>query len=345
MTAPHLSICIATLNRAAFLDTMLDSIISQATDEIEIVIVDGASTDGTSQVVPGYREKFPRINYLRLPAKGGVDQDYNRAVELAQGVYCWLMSDDDKLKPGAIQAVLDATRQGYDLIIVNGETRTFDLTETLVPRHLALATNQFYSPGDQEQFFVQAANYLTYIGCVVIKHSLWMERERDKYFGTGFVHVGVIFQASLLNGVFVLAEPWIILRHGNASWIKGHFEIWNFKWPHVIWSFDFSDDVKQQIVLREPWRNKKGLLASRAKGAYSLQDYERLLAPRLTVCTDRWLSRIIALTPGWIANVIVLTYFSIFYSRERQALADFKTSRFYLLNWVRRFKPSAQSAR
>ena len=47
----RLSICMATLNRAAFIGVMIDSILSQMTEEVELVIVDGASTDGTDQVV------------------------------------------------------------------------------------------------------------------------------------------------------------------------------------------------------------------------------------------------------------------------------------------------------
>ena len=47
MKSPLLSICIATYNRADFIGETLDSIIRQLTDEVEIVVVDGASTDAT----------------------------------------------------------------------------------------------------------------------------------------------------------------------------------------------------------------------------------------------------------------------------------------------------------
>src|SRR3989442_15786016 len=70
---PKLSICIATLNRAAFIGQTLESIIGQATDEVEIVVADGASSDNTEEVVRSYQRRFPRLNYLRLEARGGVD--------------------------------------------------------------------------------------------------------------------------------------------------------------------------------------------------------------------------------------------------------------------------------
>src|SRR5262245_32717217 len=97
----RLSICIATMNRAEELARMLESIERQATDAVEISIVDGASRDDTPRVVAALQERFPRVRYLRLEEKGGVDRDYDRSVAQATGEYCWLLSDDDILKPGA----------------------------------------------------------------------------------------------------------------------------------------------------------------------------------------------------------------------------------------------------
>ena len=105
MKAPLLSICIATYNRAAYIGVTLDSIISQLTDDVELLVVDGASTDSTEEVLHTYIKKSNRIRYIRLAAKGGVDQDYDKSIEFARGEWCWLFTDDDLLKPGAIAAV------------------------------------------------------------------------------------------------------------------------------------------------------------------------------------------------------------------------------------------------
>ena len=56
MTDPRLSICIATYNRASCIGETLRSIIPQITEEVEIVVVDGASTDNTCNVVKSYME-------------------------------------------------------------------------------------------------------------------------------------------------------------------------------------------------------------------------------------------------------------------------------------------------
>ena len=217
MIPTKLSICIATLNRGAFIGQTLESIVSQVTDEVEIVIVDGASTDNTPEVVASFAARFPRLNYIRLPQKGGVDRDYDRTVVAAQGEYCWLMSDDDLLKPGALAAVLAVVAQGYSLIVVNAEVRGPDLVEMVEPSRLTLTADRIYPPAAAEQLLADTATYMSFIGSVVIRRDAWLSRERERYFGLEFIHMGVIHQAPLPGAALALAPPWIIIRHGNAA--------------------------------------------------------------------------------------------------------------------------------
>ena len=138
MKTPLLSICIATYNRAGFIGETLDSIIRQLTDEVEIVVVDGASTDATRTVMERYAADCPGLRYIRLPEKGGIDQDFCKAVEYARGEYCWLFPDDDLFKPGAVQRVLDELRNSYSLVIVNAEVMDrclLDLAPAFHARH------------------------------------------------------------------------------------------------------------------------------------------------------------------------------------------------------------------
>ena len=280
MTKPRLSICIATYNRAKYIGETLESIIPQVTEDVEIVIVDGASTDSTRAVVERYADSCKKIRYIRLPVKGGFDQDYCKAVELAKGEYCWLFTDDDILKPGAIQAVMAAMQDDYGLILVNAEVRDVTLSRILEDRVLHFMNNMTYQTRDFERFFVDVADYLSFIGCVVIKRSLWNEREKKQYFGTVFVHVGVIFQKPSNYNIMVLVEPLISIRYGNALWTSKSFEISFFKWPDLIWSFPlFTETAKRQICKREPWRNYKALLIPRARGVFSLKEYRMLVQP------------------------------------------------------------------
>jgi abequosyltransferase len=114
-----LSICIPTLNRAVFLKETLENVISEAGDNVEIVIVDGASTDNTTEMVQKLNEKFANIVYYRGETNMGVDRDMAKTIELARGDYCWMLSDDDLLKPGAINRILKEIESGCEIYLCN----------------------------------------------------------------------------------------------------------------------------------------------------------------------------------------------------------------------------------
>lgn len=113
------SICMPTRNRAGFIGQALESIISQADDSIEIVIVDGASQDNTQEIVQAYQKKFKNLVYSRQDENGGVDRDMAKAITLSRGEYCWLFSDDDLFKPGAIKRILTEIKSGDEIYLCN----------------------------------------------------------------------------------------------------------------------------------------------------------------------------------------------------------------------------------
>jgi glycosyltransferase involved in cell wall biosynthesis len=298
MKNPLLSVCIATYNRAGYIGETLNSIIPQLDDEVEIVVVDGASTDKTQEVVEEFVRREPRIHYVRLPAKGGVDQDYNKAVELARGEFCWLFTDDDLLKPGAIAAVKVAIAKGYDLVVVNAEVRDNQLAMVLDGQRMIMRENKEYALRDVDEFFVNSIDYLSFIGAVVIRRSVWLGRAREPYFGTEFIHIGVIFQKALETSILVIADPYIIIRWGNAQWTPRGFDIWMFKWPKLIWSFEnISSEAKQRVVRREPWRNLKNLIIYRRTGSYNIDSYQKYFWKAKTGSMWRFFAFTIAIFP------------------------------------------------
>ena len=114
-----ISICMPTRNRARFIGVAIESVISQAEENIEIIVVDGASTDNTEEVVKEYQQRFRNLVYFRGESNGGVDRDMAKAIELASGEYCWLFSDDDALKPGAIKRILKEIDSAYEIYLCN----------------------------------------------------------------------------------------------------------------------------------------------------------------------------------------------------------------------------------
>jgi len=332
MNPIRLSICIATLDRARFLRQTLESIFPQAGPEVEVVVVDGGSSDETPVIVDEGKRRFPRLRSIRLDHPGGVDRDFDLAVSEARGDYCWLFPDDDLLKAGAISRVLQATRESrehYALVIANAEVRTADLTAAVDPVRLWLDADRTYGPKDQAQLLAETGPYLSYIGGVIIRRDLWTSRDRRAYFGSAFIHVGVIFQAPLPSDSLVISEPLITIRYGNAQWSPRSFEIWMFNWPELIWSFShLPEEARRKVVPREPWKRAKTLLRYRAAGAYGLKEYQRWIRPRPCSSWIKLMAGLIAALPGPYVNAVARFYYSRFHPRSRLELMDMQSSRF-----------------
>lgn len=333
LPAPELSICIATFCRAAFIGATLDSIVSQLVPCVEVVIVDGNSSDETPAIVRAFCDSYPQIKYYREPTNSGVDRDYDKAVGYASGTYCWLMTDDDLLEPTAIETLLPRLREAFDLIVINAKMCTVDFSKVLRKRFLTLSDDKEYGPTAREAFFREITPYLSFIGAVVIRRELWESTKREPFFGTLFAHVGVIYQAPGISAALVIANPLIAIRYGNALWTPRAFEIWMLKWPLLIWSFPgFSDEAKAIVTPREPWRRWRKLGVYRAIGAYSWKEYETFVRPRASGLA-RLPPALIAVCPQTLANALASLY-CLFINRNRMNVYDLLRSRH--ANWASR---------
>jgi abequosyltransferase len=307
--APRLSVCIATYNRASYIGQTLESILAALPADVEVVVVDGASPDHTRDVVAPMAAAHSRLRYFREATNSGIDRDYDKAVRYARGVHCWLMSDDDLITPGALDRVLMALEPSLDLLLVNAEIRNADLSQQLQPSFMALEGDEEFCADTIADFFAQAGRYLSFIGGVIVRRQFWLQRQTTPYFGTLFIHVGVLLQEPNMASARVIREPLIVIRYGNAMWTARGFEIWMFKWPALVWSFEHVPaGARHAVSVRAPFRSFKRLLWYRAIGGYSSAEYETYLRERLGAVA-RAVAKSIAWLPGTFANALCSLYY------------------------------------
>jgi abequosyltransferase len=314
----RLSICIPTLNRGEFIAETLGSIVPQLTPEVELVIVDGGSTDETESIVRAHAARCDRIRYVRrdaadsVPSNEGVDRDCDWAVELARGRHCWLFTDDDLIVPGAIRTVLDELADGDpDLLVVDAEVRDQGLKQVLDERRLSVSERRDYGPDDRDAFMADAGSSLSFVGTVIIRRASWLERDRASYYGTGFIHVCVIFQPPALCHIRLLPLSLVQIRLGNAAWSGRAFELWMFQWPELIWGFEgYSEDAKAKVWRREPWRQLRSLLFHRANGSFGRPEYRKYLVHRLSR-RERLPVQLLLMLPGRLAHIMTISWLAI----------------------------------
>lgn len=312
MAEIRLSICVATRNRAGYLAEMLDSLMPQLNDSVEVVIVDGASSDETVDVVARYSREHPAVRGVRLERNGGFDTDYDRAVSEARGAFCWLMTDDDTVRPGAVDAILVALESTPSLVVLNAEDWSVELAHQLKSHRVPVHTDRRYGAGEDERLFADLGFHLSFIGATVIDRRLWLSRDRSAYVGSAFVHFGVIFQAPLPHGAVFLAEPALRGRIGNISYGPRRFDIWMFRWPGLVWSFTaFSPETRRRVALKAPWAHPQALFTARGNGVYDLGVFNRRILPRKPAGWRLAAAAAIACLPQWIPWLTMYLYWAL----------------------------------
>ena len=77
----------------------LDSILAQTWRELEVLVVDDASPDGTLALAQSYAAKDPRVRVIAQPENGGVSKARNRGVREARGEWIAFLDSDDLWMP------------------------------------------------------------------------------------------------------------------------------------------------------------------------------------------------------------------------------------------------------
>ena len=112
------SVLIPAYNGARYIRSAVDSVLTQTGVDLELIIVDDNSKDGTAEIAEAYQDR--RIRVVRNPSNLGPEGNWNRALELATGTYVKLLPQDDLLQPQSLSkqvAVLEAdTDQALALV-------------------------------------------------------------------------------------------------------------------------------------------------------------------------------------------------------------------------------------
>jgi glycosyltransferase involved in cell wall biosynthesis len=124
MMRPLVSIVVPSFNQGRFLRETLDSIVTQDYRPLEIVVMDGGSTDESVDVLRSYGN-LPELRWRSERDKGVVDA-VNKGLREARGAIIAIQSSDDLYVPGAIAAAVEALERDASLGLVYGDIEHID---------------------------------------------------------------------------------------------------------------------------------------------------------------------------------------------------------------------------
>lgn len=107
---PLLSVVIPSYNYGRFLPQCIQSVLDQGLDDIEILVLDNASTDDTPQVMRAFADE-PRVRYMRNRYNYGPGYNWRNGMWVARGRYLTFLSADDYFNPGHLSRLLPLLEQ------------------------------------------------------------------------------------------------------------------------------------------------------------------------------------------------------------------------------------------
>ncbi|MCX6135458.1 MAG: glycosyltransferase family 2 protein [Ignavibacteriales bacterium] len=210
--APSISIVTAVLNSVDRIGRSIECLASSKRDQVEYIVVDGGSTDGTLDVV---REHGQQISVWLSEPDEGISHAFNKGIRMAKGEIVGLLNAGDWYESGALVAVEDAFDANPEIEILCGAIQFWEAgSRTIVglpvPDRLEQETS-VYHPA----VFVRKTAYMKY-GEYDETYHYAMDYElllRFKHAGAKFLAVDKVLANMSLDGI------------SYKNWYKGLREV------------------------------------------------------------------------------------------------------------------------
>jgi glycosyltransferase involved in cell wall biosynthesis len=135
---PKISIITPSFNQAKFLRRTIESVLLQGYPNIEYIIIDGDSNDGSQAIIREYESQL--AHWESIPDQGQTDA-INKGFSKATGKYLAWLNSDDIYHPGALAESVDYLESHPEVGMVYGDCTFIDAADRVIGRFPAAATD------------------------------------------------------------------------------------------------------------------------------------------------------------------------------------------------------------
>lgn len=159
MQIPKTTIIIPVYNTEQYLYQCLNSVITQTLREIEIIIVNDASTDNSFKIIKEFQEIDLRIKVITFKVNKGLSIARNTAIDLAKGKYIFFLDSDDWLEPYALETVYNKAIKTNAEIVMFGFENHYNINENTRQVTSVLPSYKEDDPNFFKYFLVQRKGF------------------------------------------------------------------------------------------------------------------------------------------------------------------------------------------
>lgn len=306
----QLSIVIPTYNRAEFLDYSLSVHIAIVRKyNIQIVIIDNASTDNTELVFKKWEKEYSNLIYYRHKKNIGGIKNFEFSLEFAQTKYIWLLGDTYQIQSSVLEYVLN---------IINDENNKFDCIVMNLMNKINISSKNY---NEQNLFLNELGALITCVAVSIINKGMVKDEIFNRYQQLWFTHTATILE-SIANKEFLVhwvqSESIQLLEHPtlqktNWSHTPKAFEIGCEDWTNFIMSLPPMYKLENKMKCIMDFGKVSGLftfrnlILLRMNGLLNIKIFNKYkkFFP-FTINYPLWLIFIISLTPKIIFKMIAL---------------------------------------
>lgn len=183
------SIIMPVYNSGGYLKTAVDSILYQSLKEIELILVDDGSTDGSSERCDEYAAKDKRVVVIHQK-NGGICNARNAALKIVKGEYVGFSDHDDEYVPGFLEhAYSEAIKYDADLVKVGKKEYIIRGEEVLRTKQSNLPSKMYHRTDIYNHYFdlvdsdeLDCLWDALFKKAVLSKNNLWLD-EKFKHGG------------------------------------------------------------------------------------------------------------------------------------------------------------------
>lgn len=125
---PKISIITPSFNQGQFIERTIKSVLNQKYPNLEYIIVDGGSTDGTLKILNKYSSK---LRWVSEKDNGQTDA-INKGIRMSTGNILAYLNSDDVYEPGALQIIADYFMNNPEAMLVYGKGRHIDKNDKYI---------------------------------------------------------------------------------------------------------------------------------------------------------------------------------------------------------------------
>lgn len=168
---PLLTIAVPAFNRVAFLRRCLESVLAQATDDIEVLVSDDSTSDAPGALARGLlRGSGIRSAYVRNRPSKGMAGNWNACIRMSTGRYVLVLHDDDFLYPGAV-SVMKEECEGFDWHVGLFDVEVVDEQDRRLHRPRRGGRRRYMPPAEAVGKVLSHSSFVRFPGMVVSREA------------------------------------------------------------------------------------------------------------------------------------------------------------------------------